>query len=169
MQGEVIQVSSRWVCPPPSHHPPSKTAQFTCSTLPFSEMVRPGFFSKGRPSLSHVSRGGGIALLWQSSSSAWPMSTETFCSSPMMFGGTTAINPNKGPLGIADFPESTYCGVNSFHLTTITTKKALSTFLPQKLSLLYITKSTRIILLLTEHPLHKIHTSEMTATEKSHR
>lgn len=77
----------------------SVTAQFTFSTLPFSEMLRPGFFSNGRPSLSHASMGGGTALLWQSSSTVWLMRAEMFCSSPMMFGGTTAINQNKRTFG----------------------------------------------------------------------
>lgn len=60
----------------------------TFNTLPFSEILSPGFFSKGRPSFNHVRVGAGIASLWHSSSTAWPRRAETFCSSPTILGGT---------------------------------------------------------------------------------
>lgn len=62
----------------------------TLSTLPSAETVRPGFLKSGRPSLSQVRVGGGIASLWQWSSTGWPSITVAFTSSPLMFGGTVA-------------------------------------------------------------------------------
>lgn len=59
----------------------------TISTLPFSEILRPGLFSRGRPSLNHIRVGGGTASLWQNNSTVWLMRTETFCSSPIILGG----------------------------------------------------------------------------------
>lgn len=60
----------------------------TFSTLPSAETVRPGFLKSGRPSLRHESVGGGIASLWQCSSTGLPSITVAFSSSPLMLGGT---------------------------------------------------------------------------------
>lgn len=65
-----------------------KAAGLTWSSLLFSDRLRPCLFSRGRPSLNQERAGGGTASLWQTSLRDWPTSTETFCSSPMMLGGT---------------------------------------------------------------------------------
>lgn len=62
----------------------------TLSTLPSAETVRPGFLKSGRPSLRQARVGGGMASLWQWSSTGWPSITVAFTSSPLMFGGTAA-------------------------------------------------------------------------------
>lgn len=58
------------------------------STLPSVETVRPGLLKSGRPSLRHESVGGGIASLWQCSTTGPPSITVAFSSSPLMLGGT---------------------------------------------------------------------------------
>lgn len=86
---------------PENGAPAARAAPFTCSTLPSAEMLRPGFSSKGRPSRSQASRGGGTALPRHRSSRAWPSSTDTFCSSPTMSGGTAPTKHTLGYLGKA--------------------------------------------------------------------
>lgn len=62
----------------------------TLSTLPSAETVRPGFLKSGRPSLRQDRVGGGMASLWQWSSTGPPSITVAFTSSPLMLGGTVA-------------------------------------------------------------------------------
>lgn len=100
---ESPMLSHPWRVQLPGRNPSTGCAQLTFSTLPSPEMLRPGFCSRGRPSLSQVRRGGGTALLRHRSSRAWPSSTDTFCSSPTMSGGTAPTQPHtwlpwKSPL-----------------------------------------------------------------------
>lgn len=66
------------------------SSNFTLSKLPSADTVRPGFLNSGRPSLRQVRVGGGIASLWQCSSTGRPSITVAFTSSPFMLGGTVA-------------------------------------------------------------------------------